>query len=160
MTAFGGGIVGCYAGVLRSEADMTITKIVPRYAETDQMGIIHHSVYAVWYEQARTEMLNQIGMPYDELERKGIVSPIVELNCRYKRPAYYNREVEIRTRIVKVTPVKCVIRYDLYDTEGNLINVGETTLGWLDLETRAIVSIQKALPEFYEKMLEMVESDQ
>ena len=54
-----------------------ITKILPRYAETDQMGIIHHSVYAVWYEQARTDYFNKIGMAYDEIEKTGLMTPLV-----------------------------------------------------------------------------------
>ena len=48
------------------------TKILPRYAETDQMGIIHHSVYAIWYEQARTDFFNQVGIRYDEIEKQGL----------------------------------------------------------------------------------------
>jgi acyl-CoA thioester hydrolase len=66
--------------------------IVPRYAETDKMGIVHHSVYAIWYELARTEYFNKIGLRYDEIEESGIITPLVELNCKYKLPAYYNQE--------------------------------------------------------------------
>ena len=53
------------------------TKILPRYAETDQMGIIHHSVYAIWYEQARTDFFNQVGIRYDEIEKGVYLSDIV-----------------------------------------------------------------------------------
>ena len=87
-----------------------VTKIVPRYAETDQMGIIHHSVYAVWYEQARTEYFTKVGMKYDEIEASGLMTPLVELNCKYKRPAYYNQEVEVRTKLIELSPAKFTVR--------------------------------------------------
>ena len=122
---------------------IAITRILPRYAETDQMGIIHHSVYAIWYEQARTDFFNQIGMRYDEIEKKGIMTPLVELNCKYKRPAYYNQEVEIRTKIIELTPVKFTLEYNIYDEEENLINIGKTTLAWADIQTFKIVNLKK-----------------
>lgn len=133
------------------------TKILPRYAETDQMGIIHHSVYAIWYEQARTDFFNQIGMKYDEIEKMGIMTPLVELNCKYKRPAYYNKEVEIKTKITELTPVKFSLEYNIYDADNNLINVGKTTLAWSDAKTFKIINLKKAYPEMYEKLEKIVE---
>ena len=55
------------------------SKIVARYAETDQMGIVHHSVYPVWYEVARTDFIKQVGMTYTQMEQIGIMLPLVEL---------------------------------------------------------------------------------
>ena len=128
------------------------TKIVPRYAETDQMGIIHHSVYAIWYEQARTEYFNKIGLRYDEIEKKGIMTPLVELNCKYKLPAYYNQEVEIKTKIIKLTPVKFTVQYDIYNKDGKIINIGTTTLAWADAKSFKIINLQKLYPEMYNKL--------
>ena len=136
---------------------IAITKILPRYAETDQMGIIHHSAYAIWYEQARTDFFNQIGMRYDEIEQMGIMTPLVELNCKYKRPAYYNQEVEIRTKIIELTPVKFTLEYNILDINENLINVGRTTLAWSDAKTFKIINLKKTHPEMYEKLEELVE---
>ena len=133
------------------------TKILPRYAETDQMGIIHHSVYAIWYEQARTDFFNQIGIRYDEIEKEGIMTPLVELDCKYKRPAYYNQEVEIRTRIIELTPVKFTLEYNIYDTNETLINIGTTTLAWADKKTFKIINLKRARPEMYEKIEKTVE---
>ena len=136
---------------------IAITKILPRYAETDQMGIIHHSAYAIWYEQARTDFFNQIGMRYDEIEQMGIMTPLVELNCKYKRPAYYNQGVEIRTKIIELTPVKFTLEYNILDINENLINVGRTTLAWSDAKTFKIINLKKTHPEMYEKLEELVE---
>ncbi len=133
------------------------TKIVPRYAETDQMGIIHHSVYAIWYEQARTEFFNEIGFRYDEVEKNGVMTPLIELNCEYKRPAYYNQEVEVRTKIIKLTPVKFILEYDIYNQENQLINIGKTTLAWADAKTFKIINLQKKYPEVYQLIEKAVE---
>ena len=136
---------------------IAITKILPRYAETDQMGIIHHSVYAIWYEQARTDFFNQMGMRYDEIEHKGIMTPLVELNCKYKRPAYYNKEVEIRTKIIELTPVKFTLEYNIFDSNENLINVGRTTLAWSDAKTFKIINLKKIHPDMYQELEKLVE---
>ena len=133
------------------------TKIVPRYAETDQMGIIHHSVYAIWYEQARTEFFNEIGFRYDEVEKNGVMTPLIELSCGYKRPAYYNQEVEVRTKIIKLTPVKFILEYDIYNQENQLINIGKTTLAWADAKTFKIINLQKKYPEVYQLIEKTVE---
>lgn len=134
------------------------TKILPRYAETDKMGIIHHSVYAIWYEQARTDFFNQIGLRYDEIEKMGIMTPLVELNCKYKRPAYYNQEVEIRTKIIEITPVKFTLEYNIYDMDENLINIGRTTLAWADSKTFKIINLKKNNLGMYTKLKELVEA--
>ncbi len=138
---------------------IAITKILPRYAETDKMGIIHHSVYAIWYEQARTDFFNQIGLRYDEIENNGIMTPLVELNCKYKKPAYYNQEVEIKTKIIELTPVKFTLEYNIYDTNNNLINIGKTTLAWSDSKTFKIINLKKTNPDIYEKLKQLVEKE-
>lgn len=136
-----------------------VTKIVPRYAETDQMGIIHHSVYAVWYEQARTEYFTKGGMKYDEIEASGLMTPLVELNCKYKRPAYYNQEVEVRTKLIELSPAKFTVEYNIYDKDGVLLNIGRTTLAWADKETFRVVNLKKERPEMYKIMEDLLESE-
>lgn len=136
-----------------------VTKIVPRYAETDQMGIIHHSVYAVWYEQARTEYFTKVGMKYDEIEASGLMTPLVELNCKYKRPAYYNQEVEVRTKLIELSPAKFTVEYNIYDKDGVLLNIGRTTLAWADKETFRVVNLKKERPEMYKIMEDLLESE-
>ena len=138
---------------------ITETKIMPRYAETDQMGVIHHSVYAVWYELARTEHFNKIGVKYDELEKMGIMTPIVKLTSEYKRPAFYNQEVTIKTKVIEATPIKFVVEYNVYDKEETLLNVGTTTLTWTDKETFKIMNLEKMHPDLYAKVQEIVEKD-
>ncbi len=135
------------------------SKILPRYAETDQMGVVHHSVYAIWYEQARTDFLNAIGFPYDKIEELGIMTPIVALESKYYKPAHYNEEVKIQTKFIQFTPVKFIIKYHLYNPQNELINMGTTTLTWVNKKNFKIVNIKKEFPDIFNKLITYVESD-
>jgi len=68
------------------------TRLVVRYAETDQMGIVHHSNYPVWFEAGRTDFIKGIGLPYSKIEEKGILLPLIELKCCYRGAARYEDE--------------------------------------------------------------------
>lgn len=131
--------------------------IIPRYAETDKMGIIHHSVYAIWYETARTEYFNSIGIRYDEIEKYGIITPLVELSCKYKAPAYYNKKVSVKTKLTNLTPAKFVMKYEVYDQDGVLLNIGTTTLAWADSKTFRIINLKKTNPSLYLKLERLIE---
>jgi len=80
----------------------TIT-IRPRYAETDQGGVVHHTVYPVWFEMGRTELLRVNGVAYKDLEAAGIFFVVVELSIKYRRPAKYDEELHLETTCTKVT---------------------------------------------------------
>lgn len=133
------------------------TKVLPRYAETDQMGVIHHSVYAIWYEYARTEHFKKIGLEYDKMEKQGIMTPLVELNCKYKKPAYYNEEVTIKTKLIELTPARFVVEYNVFNKNDELLNIGKTVLAWADRETFRIINMKKQYPEMYKKMEDILE---
>jgi acyl-CoA thioester hydrolase len=74
----------------------TIT-IVPRYAETDRGGVVHHSVYPVWFEMGRTELLRVNGLVYKDLEQAGVFFVVAELNIKYRQPASYDEKLELET---------------------------------------------------------------
>jgi acyl-CoA thioester hydrolase len=80
----------------------TIT-IVPRYAETDQGGVVHHSVYPVWFEMGRTELLRVNGMAYKDLEEAGVLFVVAELNIKYRRPAKYDEKLQLETSCSEVS---------------------------------------------------------
>lgn len=106
--------------------------IIPRYQETDKMGIIHHSVYPIWYELGRTEFCKQIGFPFHKIEERGIMQAVVQLESKYIFPAFYGDELIIHTKVVTVTNVKIVFEYEIYNQDQKLINTGSTTMAWLD----------------------------
>jgi acyl-CoA thioester hydrolase len=70
-----------------------------RYAETDQMGVVHHSNYLVYFEESRTALMRDRGCSYAELERKGWALPVRRIEIRYRAPAYYEEDLAVRTRV-------------------------------------------------------------
>lgn len=84
-----------------------------RYAETDRMGLLHHANYFVYFEMGRTELLRSRGFSYREMEDSGDLLVIIDLGCKYKRPAYFDDELTLRTIVDRVTHVKILHRYEL-----------------------------------------------
>ena len=111
-------------------------KVRVNYKDTDQMGIVHHSNYIVYYEMARVEALREWGMPYSEMEKSGIISPILEVGSKYIYPAHFDEVLTVRVIIEEIPMVRLKVRYELYNEEGKLINTGHTWLGFLDGTTR------------------------
>ncbi|MED5507562.1 MAG: thioesterase family protein, partial [Planctomycetota bacterium] len=108
----------------------------PRDCECDPMGVVHHSVYPVWFEMGRTELLRSTGISYRELEESGVLLAVVRLEVRYKRPARYDEELQLETRIASVGRVK--IEHDYRLTRGDeLLATATTTLACLDREGAA-----------------------
>jgi acyl-CoA thioester hydrolase len=96
--------------------DHTIT-ITPRYSETDQGGVVHHSVYPVWFEMGRTELLRANGLAYKELEATGIFFVVAELAVKYREPARYDEKLQLQTRCSNISASKVEHTYKL--TRGN-----------------------------------------
>lgn len=122
-----------------------------RYAETDQMGIVHHANYPVYYEMGRTEMFREIGLPYDEMERRGIMLPLVNLHCDYKKPAYYDQELTLTTMVKEMPSTRIRFDYRLTNQAGETINEGYTTLVFMDSQKRRPVRIPTDLAKELEK---------
>ncbi len=104
------------------------TEFRVRYGETDQMGIVHHSVYPLYFEMGRTELFRQVGYPYTEIEKLGIIMPLNELKVKYVNPAKYDDLLVVQTTIASYSPVKIVFSYRIVDHSGRLYTHGETTL--------------------------------
>lgn len=111
------------------------TKIRTRYGETDQMGYVYYGNYAEFYEVARVEMLRSLGMTYRGMEESGIMMPVMELKCKYLKPALYDEEITIKTIMEKMPGVKIHFRYELYNEKQELINIGETLLAFVNMKT-------------------------
>ena len=121
------------------ESDEILIRV--RYAETDRMGLLHHAHYAVYFEQARTELLRKRGLTYRAMEDAGHLLVIVEVGCKFKRPAYYDDLLAVRTVVERVTHVKIVHRYEVR-RDGLLLAEGHSTLACVDREGRP-----QALPD-------------
>ncbi|MDX9801934.1 MAG: acyl-CoA thioesterase [Spirochaetia bacterium] len=128
---------------------MSETEIVVRYAETDQMKIVHHSVYAIWFEAARTDYMEKIGYPYAQIEDEGIMLPLSQLECRYLEGAKYGDTIKIKTSIIRLTPVRLELHYTASrKKDGTLIAEGKTIHAWTDSRLK-IINLKKTSPALY-----------
>ena len=104
------------------------TKLRVRYADTDQMGVVYHSNYIVWFEVGRVEMLRQLGFTYRDMEEQDDTHiAVVDVRCRYKAPARYDDLILVRTRLVLVRDSLLHFGYELLrDEDGKILAEGET----------------------------------
>ncbi len=110
----------------------TIT-IVPRYSETDQAGVVHHTVYPVWFEMGRTELLRANGLAYSDLEKAGVYFVVAELSAKYRRPALYDEKLELTTTCSNITSARVEHSYELKRASNQLILAqGKSTLACID----------------------------
>lgn len=112
-----------------------------RYAETDRMGLLHHANYFLYFEMGRTELLRQRGLTYREIEDSGHLLVIIDIGCKFKRPAYYDDLLTLATSVAKVSHVKIVHHYEL-SRDGVLLAQGHSTLACVDREGKP-----QALPD-------------
>jgi len=118
--------------------------VVPRYAETDKGGVVHHSVYAVWFEMGRTELLRANGVAYKDLEAAGVFFVVAQLNIKFRRPAQYDEKLELETTWTGVSAVKVEHTYKLLrSSDGVILAEAESVLACVDRKGKV-----RRVPEF------------
>jgi acyl-CoA thioester hydrolase len=124
------------------------TKIRVRYAETDQMGVVYHSNFFIWFEVGRVELLRQLGFTYKEMEQQDqCYIAVVDARCRYRAPARYDEEILIRTHLKNTRKSLIHFAYEaVRASDGTLLAEGETT----HIVTDASMN-KRALPEKYQE---------
>lgn len=124
------------------------TKLRVRYAETDQMGVVYHSNFVIWFEVGRVELLRQLGFKYSEMEQKDDCHiPVVDLRVRYKSPALYDDEIVLRTEIKNVRSSLLHFGYEVFrESDRTLLATGETTHIIVDKKLK-----RRPLPDKYVK---------
>ncbi len=129
------------------------------YYETDRMGIVHHSNYIRWFEEARIDLLQQIGLPYDEMETRGLLIPVLGVSCRYIQAFRYGDTFSVRLKMQGFKGVKFDVTYEVYQKEnGQLHATGTSQHGFVD-ENLAPVNIKKQYPDIYESFVAAVSDD-
>jgi len=117
---------------------------VPRYAETDKGGVVHHSVYPVWFEMGRTELLRANGLAYKDLEKAGVFFVVAELHIKYRRPAKYDEKLQLETNCSAVTASKVEHTYKLKRCcDGEVLVEGSSILACVGAEGKI-----RRIPEF------------
>ncbi|MGD0785706.1 MAG: thioesterase family protein [Sedimentisphaerales bacterium] len=118
--------------------------IVPRYCETDQAGVVHHSVFPIYFELGRTELLRANGLAYKDLEKEGFFMVVAELLVKYRRPAYYDEKLELITECSRITAARIEHSYKLIRPGvGLLLAEGSSILACVDDKGKP-----KRVPEF------------
>lgn len=119
-----------------------------RYAETDQMKVVYHGNYAQYFEAARAEAIREMGLTYREMEQMGIVMPVVELHCKFLRPALYDDLLTIKTQLRELpTDHRIEFHHEVYNETGKLLTIGKVVLYFLDAKTQARSVMPEALRE-------------
>lgn len=115
-------------------------KLRVRYAETDQMGYCYYGNYAQYYEVARVETLRSLGICYQKLEANGILLPVSDFSIKYILPAVYDQELTIRCDLKELTEFKIKFDYQTHNEDSKLLNFGNTTLVFVDKQTKKPVN--------------------
>lgn len=124
-------------------------KIRVRFSETDKMGITWHGNYFSWFEMGRTELLRNSGLSYRDLEESGTMFAVVAAECSYKHPAMYDDVLTLKTRVIKITPIRIEHEYRLF-RNSLLLAVGKTVLASVDSEGK-IKPIPSSIVELFER---------
>lgn len=127
-----------------------------RYAETDKMGIAHHSNYPIWYEVGRTDYIKLFGTTNSEIRAAGIMMPLINLSCHYGKPALYEDNLIVRTWVMSIKPAHIEFTYTIkrINDDGTQTELGYGTSehGIIDSKTFRPTSLKKRMPELYEKI--------
>ena len=125
------------------------------YYETDRMGVVHHSNYIRFLEEARCQMLDANHMPYSAFEKKGVMIPVLGVNCNYKSHVTFDDIIEIKPFVKDFNGVRLTMSYHITNKKtGALVLTGETTHCFTDFKLKPI-RLQKQIPEFYNKFINL-----
>ena len=131
------------------------TKVRVRYQETDQMGVVYHSNYFIWFEIARTELIRSVGITYNDMEKSGLLLPVIDVSCQYKISAKYDEELLIRVLVSKYTGLRINFIYEVVRmTDMELLATGSTKHVFIDYDYKPR-RLDKTIPEFHKKILEI-----
>jgi acyl-CoA thioester hydrolase len=109
----------------------SVFKTRVRYAETDRMDVVHHSNYLIWFEAARIQMLDEIDLPYKQMEADGFLIPVLSAQLDYKQPAFFDDRLEIHLTMPKLPRARFFFDYTVHRGE-QLLATGQTTHGFMN----------------------------
>ena len=131
------------------------TKIRVRYSETDQMGYVYYGNYPAFYEVGRTDALREMGTTYHTLEKKGVMMPVASLSIKYIKPAKYDDLLTVKTIVKELPKMRMHFFYEVYNEAGDLLNIGETVLAFIDMKRNRPIACPDWLIELFAKQMEV-----
>ncbi|MGZ0017917.1 acyl-CoA thioesterase [Yeosuana sp. AK3] len=114
-----------------------------RYGETDQMGVVHHGNYALYLEMGRIEWLRKLGISYKKMEESGIMLPVISMSLNYKKSAYYDDVIHVKTQLKNRPTAKIEFEYEITDEQGEIIATALVVLAFMDVKTKRPVRAPK-----------------
>ena len=127
---------------------ITQSHVRVRYAETDQMGVVYHGHYFQYFEVARAEAIRELGFTYADMERTGVIMPVIEVQCRYLRPALYDDLLTVKV-ILKELPLHHKIEFhqEVYNEKAELLVTGKVVLYFMEAKTMKRTVMPEKLQE-------------
>jgi len=121
------------------------------FYETDAMGIVHHSNYIRWFEEARVDFMEQMGFGYEKSIEMGVDIAVVEVDCIYKSMVRFGETVQVRAFIREINPVKMIVGYEITDAKSGAVRTtGHSVHCFLDHHTHELRRLNRTIPELYE----------
>ncbi|MCA1009340.1 acyl-CoA thioesterase [Halobacillus halophilus] len=135
------------------------TPIQVRYQETDMMGVVYHANYLVWFEIGRTAFIEELGFKYSEIEKLGVVSPVIDANISFKHPVRYGDEAVVKTWVDEYDGLRVTYGYEVVHGDGSLAVSGQTKHVIVKKENFRPVSIRRSFPDWHEAYLAAMEGE-
>lgn len=129
------------------------SEITVRYAETDCMGVVHHAVYPVWFEIARTDYIKNAAISYSEMEKHGVMLPVTGISCKYRHPAKYDDRIIVTAYITRFSPARIEFYYTCTrEGSSEILTEGTSSHAFVDAETFRPLNLKKVMPDLYDKI--------
>lgn len=135
------------------------TPIEVRYQETDQMGVVYHANYLVWFEIGRTKYIEDLGLNYAKMEEHNVVSPVTEAELSFKQPIRYGEKVQVETWLEQYDGIRTVYAYQIVGEAGNVAVSGTTKHVIVKKDSFRPQSLRRAFPDWHAKYIEQLEGE-
>ncbi len=135
------------------------TPIEVRYQETDQMGVVYHANYLIWFEIGRTKFIDALGFQYIEMEKNNIVSPVTDVHISYKHPIRYGDTVSVETWLAHYDGIRTIYGYQVIGNDDVIAVTGSTEHVIVKKDSFRPLSMRKAFPEWHEAYKKQMEAN-
>lgn len=125
-----------------------------QYYETDQMGVVHHSNYIRWMEEARIYYMGQVGLDYIKMEENSLISPVHNIECKYIKPSRFGESIDIYMKLEEFKGVKIKLYYEMKNLQDEIICIARSETCFVDKDMKPI-RLKKDYPHIYDIMMKI-----
>ncbi|EIJ77987.1 thioesterase family protein [Bacillus methanolicus PB1] len=128
---------------------VSTTEIDVRYAETDQMGVVYHANYLIWMEIGRTKLIEDLGFKYADMEKEGILAPVIDIQASYKKAVRFGEKVTVKTWIEEYDGFRVSYGYEIINGSGDLAATGVSKHVCVRKDSFRPIAIKKMFPDWH-----------